>query len=77
MKFNLYVQDNCDFCNQVEIPEGINVEMIYINRDGFVGFKPGNVPVIQHEGMNFEGPHGINALLQLAKDAQDGKYKKQ
>ncbi len=70
----IYVQDNCPFCDEIIIPEGVNVEKIYINRDGFIGFKPGNVPVTQLNGMNFEGPQPINLLLNIIDNAND--YKK-
>ena len=35
MKIKIYVRDECDFCKQVEIPEKINVEKVYVNRDDF------------------------------------------
>ena len=46
MKFNIYVQDDCDFCKELEIPVGLDVEKIYINRDDFEGFRPANVPCL-------------------------------
>lgn len=71
----IYVQDGCDLCDQIHVPEGINVEKIYINRDDYAGFAPANIPVVQHDNINFEGPVGINILLTLVKQAQDGDYK--
>ena len=76
MKFTIYVQDNCDYCKELVIPEEIDVEYVYINRDDFSGFKPQNVPCIQQDALNFEGPQGINSILKIVKDAQDGKFKK-
>ena len=53
MKYKVYVQDECEFCQQLESPEGINIEKIYINRDDFDGFKPQQVPVIQFNTFQF------------------------
>lgn len=74
MKLNVFIKENCDFCSQIVIPEGINVESIDIDKD-YDGFKPVNVPVLQYNGMNFEGPVVINSILNLVKSSQDGDYK--
>ena len=75
MKLNIFIKENCDFCNQVVIPEGIAVDKINLDGD-YSGFVPANVPVLQYHGMNLEGPPVINAILQLVKESQDGNYKK-
>lgn len=76
MKFKVYVKDNCDFCAQVHPPEGLNVEIINIENENYTGFRPGVVPVLQYNLLNLEGPEAINGILNMAKDAQDGNYKK-
>ena len=76
MKIKIYVRDECNFCSDVVIPENLNVEKVYINRDGFDGFKPHNVPIMQLAGINIEGPHAINDLLQVINDAANGHYQK-
>jgi len=70
MKYKIYVQDECEFCQQLESPEGINIEKIYINRDDFDGFKPPQVPVIQFTTFQLEGPYQINEFFKMIKDAQ-------
>lgn len=76
MKIKIYVRDECDFCKQVEIPEKINVEKVYVNRDDFEGFKPHNVPIMQLAGINIEGPFAINDTLKVIEDASNGEYNK-
>ena len=76
MKLRIYTQDNCSHCDAVIIPEGVNAIKINISAEGYDGFIPANLPVMQFEGMNFEGAHGINALLKLSIDSLNGKYKK-
>jgi len=75
MKLNIFTKDNCDFCAQVQIPEGINVSKINIDSGEYHGFLPATVPVIQVDGLNFEGPFVINSILKLVKESQDGNYK--
>lgn len=74
MELNIFTRDNCEFCDQLVIPEGLKVNIIDI-MNGYKGFTPNTVPVLQYQGMNLEGPQIINPILQLMKDAQDGKYK--
>jgi hypothetical protein len=66
-KFNIYVQDDCDFCKEIEIPKGLDVTKVYINRDDFEGFRPANVPVLQLKTFQLEGPYQINEFLKLVK----------
>ena len=75
MKLNIFIKSNCDFCKQLELPEDININLINIDED-YTGFLPGNVPVLQYNGMNLEGPPVINTILKLIKDSQNGDYKK-
>lgn len=74
MKLNIFTRENCDYCAQIKIPEGIEVETINLDGD-YSGFIPATVPVLQYDGLNFEGPHVINSLLKLVKKSQDGDYK--
>ncbi len=62
---NIFVQDSCTYCDQLVIPTGVKTEKIYTNRDDYKGFAPANVPVMQIEGLNFEGPVVINTLLNI------------
>ena len=64
-KFNIYVQDNCPFCDEVIIPEGMDVTKVYVNRDDFEGFRPNNVPVLQTKTFQLEGPAQISEFLKL------------
>lgn len=75
MEINIYTKDNCDFCKQLVLPKGLNIKLIDIEK-GYKGFTPGQVPVIQYNGMNLEGPHIINTILDLLNNAQNGNFKK-
>ena len=66
-KFIIYVQDDCDFCKEIIIPEGLEVTKIYTNRDDFEGFRPPSVPVLQTKTFQLEGPYQINEFLKLVK----------
>ena len=74
MQFKIYVQDKCDFCKELNIPENLDVEQVYINRDDFEGFRPAQVPVMQTTHMQLDGPYQINEFLKIVSDAKDGKY---
>ena len=71
----VYIREGCSLCEQVEIPDGVKVENIDINK-GYSGFHPANTPVIQIDGINFEGPMVINSLLKLIKQSSNGEYSK-
>ena len=66
-KFNIYVQDNCPYCDEIEIPKELDITKVYINRDDFEGFRPSNVPVLQAKTFQLEGPAQINEFLKLIK----------
>ena len=70
MKFNIYVQDECDFCKQIEEFDNLDVNKIYINRDDFDGFRPSSVPVLQARTFQLEGPFQINEFLKIISDAK-------
>ena len=74
MKLTIYVQDECDYCKEIEIPSNLNVEKVYINRDGFEGFRPQQVPVMQTKNIQLDGPYQINEFLNIVSDAKEGKY---
>ncbi len=69
-KFNIYVQDNCDFCKEIIIPEGLEVTKIYTNRDDFESYIPQNVPVMQMKTFQLEGPYQINEFLDILANAK-------
>ena len=69
----MFTKQGCQHCEAVIIPEGIEVLKIDID-NGYGGFRPANVPVIQIDGINYEGPHVINNILQLIKNASNGNY---
>lgn len=70
MKFTIYVQDDCDYCKELVIPENLDVEKVYINRDDFEGFRPQSVPVIQTKTFQLDGPYAINELLKIVSNAK-------
>ena len=74
MEFIIYVQENCQFCDELIIPEGITAKKVFIDKDDFVGFRPSQVPVIQTKQLQLQGPYQINEFLNIVKDAKDGKY---
>ena len=74
MKLNIFIKSECDFCKQIIVPEGVDVNMIDID-NGYEGFMPENVPVMQVESISLPGPGVINAALTMIKNAHDGKYK--
>ena len=69
----IYTRDNCPHCEKVEIPDGIAAEKVDILSSDYRGFRPPNVPVLQINGLNLEGPHAINTILNLIKDAEQYK----
>lgn len=74
MKLNIYTRENCSHCAAVQIPEEIDVNIIDIEKD-YSGFIPEQVPILQVQGMNFQGPVVINGILKIIKEAQDDNYK--
>ena len=71
----IYTRSNCPHCEKVEIPSGILAVKVDINDSDYRGFRPPNVPVLQVNGLNLEGPHAINTVLNLIKQGQDGKHR--
>lgn len=72
MKLQLYKMENCPHCEAVVIPEGINIEIIDIDK-GYDGFRPDSIPVLQYGRTHLPGPDLINSTLQLVKLAKDGE----
>ena len=70
----IYVKQNCPHCEGVVIPEGVNAVKVDID-NGYDGFVPAQVPIIQVNGINLAGPPSINGFLLSIKKAQDGEYK--
>ena len=70
----IYVKQNCPHCEGLLIPEGVDVEKIDIEEYG--GFRPSNVPVMQIDGINYEGPHVINSMMNLIQNSINGEYSK-
>lgn len=75
MKLNIFIRENCNFCQQLEIPEDLEINVIDLD-NGYEGFFPASIPVLQYNGINLEGPQVINSILQLVKESQNGNYKK-
>lgn len=71
----IFTRENCPHCEALSIPEGIEVDKINIDKD-YGGFRPANVPVMQIDGINYEGPHVINNILSLINNAKNGQYSK-
>ena len=69
----IYVKQGCPHCEAINIPEGVNAVKVDIN-DGYEGFVPAQVPIIQINGINLAGPPQINGFLHAIKQTQDGEY---
>lgn len=76
MKFTIYTKNNCEYCKKVLIPSNLNIELIDVYSENYKGFIPHVFPIMQHEGLVFEGIDSINTIIQTAKNAQEGKFKK-
>ena len=76
MELKIFTRDNCEFCEQLVIPNGINARIIKVDSENYDGFIPDQVPVLQHGGINLAGPTVINSILSTIKSSQDGNYKK-
>ena len=74
MKLNIFIKSNCDYCKQIVIPDGVDVNLIDIDKD-YDGYIPDSVPVMQAEKISLPGPGVINAALTMIKKAHDGEYK--
>lgn len=73
----LFKIQNCDSCKAVVIPEGLNIEEIYVDDPSYNGFIPEQLPILQvGPGFNVNGEHFINNTLHLIKEAQDGVFRK-
>lgn len=73
MKFTIYVQDECDYCKEIEDFNNLDIEKVYINRDDFDGFRPSSVPVMQLKSFQLEGPYQINEFLKIVNNAKQDK----
>ena len=71
MKLNLFKQPNCPHCEMLDLPSNLKINVIDIT-DGYEGFIPPNVPVMQVAGLSFEGPDVINTILNVIAD-EDNK----
>lgn len=73
----IYKTTNCEQCAQVEVSEQLNVKIIFVDNEDYLGFVPETVPVLQvAPGFNVNGADYINNFLNTIKSAQDGFYKK-
>ena len=70
----IYVKNGCPHCEGIIIPEGLNVQKVFVDGD-YGGFVPPQVPVLQENGISLAGPPSINGFLISLKKAQDGEYK--
>jgi len=76
MKIKIFTKNNCEYCSQLILHDNINTTIINIDSEKYSRFKPEQVPVMQYNGINFQGPQVINEILTLVRNAQDDYYKK-
>jgi hypothetical protein len=76
MEIKIFTKNDCSFCDQIDIPKKIHTTVINIDEKKYRGFIPEQIPVLQYNGMNFQGPQAINEVLNLVRNAQDDYYKK-
>jgi hypothetical protein len=71
----IFIQNNCELCESIEIPESINIETINID-ENYDGFRPDQLPVLQIGTLNLVGPGVISIILKLMEDSQNDNYKR-
>ena len=71
---SIYVKTGCPHCEGIIIPEGLNVQKVFIDQ-GYEGYIPPQVPCLQENAITLAGPPSINGFLVSLKKAQDGEYK--
>ena len=76
MEIKIFTKDDCNFCDQLDIPKKIHTTVFNIDNKKYRGFKPEQVPTLQYEGLTFQGPEVINKVLNLIRNAQDGYYQR-
>tara|TARA_R110001592_G_C12935738_1_gene729904 strand:+ start:648 stop:878 length:231 start_codon:yes stop_codon:yes gene_type:complete len=76
MELKIFTKNDCSFCDQLDIPKEIHTTVINVDEKKYRGFIPEQLPVLQYNGMNFQGPQAINEVLNLVRNAQDDYYKK-
>ena len=76
MEIKIFTKDNCNFCDQLDIPKKIETTVFNIDSKEYRGFIPEQVPTLQYDGLSFQGPEVINKVLNLVRNAQDDYYKK-
>ena len=59
-----------------DIPKKIETTIFNIDSKKYRGYIPDQVPTLQCDGLNFQGPEIINKILNLVRNAQDDYYKK-
>jgi hypothetical protein len=76
MEIKIFTKDDCNFCNQLDIPKKIETTVFNVDSKKYRGFIPEQVPTLQYDGLSFQGPEVINKVLNLVRNAQDDYYKK-
>jgi len=76
MEIKIFTKDDCNFCDQIDIPKKVQATIFNIDSKKYRGFTPEQVPTLQYEGLSFQGPEVINKVLNLVRNAQDGYYKR-
>jgi|SaaInlStandDraft_1057018.scaffolds.fasta_scaffold448574_2 hypothetical protein len=70
----LYTKNNCEFCNQLQIPKNLKIPVINCDED-YDGFYPPQLPVLQTDNnVNIPGPDTINELLKTILDAKGQRW---
>jgi hypothetical protein len=76
MELKIFIKENCNFCDQLDIPKKIETTIFNVDSKEYRGFIPEQVPNLQYDGLSFQGPEVINKVLNLVRNAQDDYYKK-
>lgn len=76
MEIKIFIKDDCNFCDQLDIPKKVKTTTFNISSKEYRGFTPEQVPMLQYEGLSFQGPEVINKVLNLVRNSQDGYYKR-
>ena len=77
MKITVFLRRECPHCEEVVIPENMNIETIYIDDESYEGHQPDGTPVIQiGKSLKAVGEPYVMGMLESLKLAQDGFYSK-
>ena len=56
MEIKIFTKNDCSFCDQIDIPKKIETTICNIDSKKYRGYIPDQVPTLQCDGLNFQGP---------------------